>query len=142
MAVAEGAALPAGGFPRIDYSYAQILEVPDVSRRERRSPGKRNACDLRITHVYGPTRSLARRRQSRCLGCGGTVEIQDAIFQIFREEPVKRQLEQSLSPPSGQQRKPKTGFEQCDAGYPYRFGGLVIEPSYDLRVRRSAHERR
>jgi hypothetical protein len=142
MAVAGATALPAGGLPRIDHSYAEILEVPDVTRCERGSPGKRDARDLRIAHVHGPSGSLARRRQSRGLGCGGTVKIQDAILQILREEPVKRQLEQLPSPPSGQQRKSKTGFEQRDAGYPDRFGGLVIEPSYDLRLRRSAHERR
>ena len=134
--------LPGGGFPGIDHVYAQILEVPDVTRCKRGSSGKRDACDLRVAHVHGPTGSLARRRQSRGFGCSGTVEIQDAMLQILLEELVKRQLEQLPSPPLGQQRKSKTGFEQRDGGYPDRFGRLAIEPSYDRCLGRSAHERR
>lgn len=136
--VARSTGLTVLALPRIDHSHAQILEVSDVARCERRSSGKCDACDLRVAHVDGPPGALARRGQSRGLGCGGTVEVQHAIFQILLEESVERRLERLPSPPLGQQRKPKTGFEQRDAGDPDRFSRLLIEPSNDALIVSSA----
>lgn len=141
LAVAEPMSLSAQGIPRVDDSDTQILEVLDVPCGERGSSRKRDACDLRIAHVNGPTGLLARCRQIRSLDRGGTVEIEDAILQIFLDEPIKRRLEQSLSLPLGQQRKSQTRFKKRDAGYPDRFGWLIIEPSHDLNLRLGTHER-
>src|SRR5437773_1276924 len=79
--------------PRVYHRNAEVFEMANIARRERRAACQRNAGDLGVAHVHRSTGRLPFGGQPRGFDRGCAIEIQHPILEVLAEQLVERRFQ-------------------------------------------------
>src|SRR5262249_35857665 len=100
----------------------------DITRRNSRTLGDRNAGDLRIAGIDWPPFSLKRRKQNTSLVRSFGIEWKDLVTKIFRHCFFELQFELMTLFSTRQSLNAHSNFKNGYGGDPYLLSRLDVQP--------------